>query len=89
MLSRKERKRAIGSGSAVGLEGEFADTILHTFLLEFLFSGTNPSDLRVSIDHRGYGVVVYMAHSASKGLYACDTILLGLVSQHRTMNTIA
>ncbi len=54
----------VGARSAVGFEGELAHAILDTFCLELLFSGSNPCDFRVCVNHGRNHIVVDMPSTA-------------------------
>lgn len=59
-----------------------------TSSLELLFSLSDPSDFRVSVDNGGDSIVVNMTALSSNEFNRSDTFFFSLVSQHRSNDDI-
>merc|ERR1719433_575458 len=74
---------------AVGGKWELAHCVLHTLGLEVLLVLADPGDLRVGVDDAGNAVVVDVDWTSDHALAGDDGLVLGLVGQHRSSNTVS
>lgn len=79
----------VGLGTGVGAEGEGADAVRDVLVLEFLLVLANPGNLRVGVHDRGNNTVVDVAVALLEIFDSGNSLLLSLVSQHRTEGHIA
>lgn len=57
-------------------------------LLQLFFRFSDPSHLRVGVNHRWHTIVIDVHSSAGHAFHADDALVLCFVSQHRTRNHI-
>ncbi len=72
----------VGLRPGVGAEGESADGVLGTGLLQVLLGLADPGDLGVRVHDRGDAAIVDVAITLLDELDSCDTLLLCLVRKH-------
>lgn len=72
----------VGLRTRVGGEGEVADIVLDTGLLELLLALTDPGDFGMGVHDRGNGAVVDVAVALGDVLDGSDSLLLSLVGKH-------
>src|SRR5262249_14970670 len=76
-------------GPRVGAELEPADAVFAPGSLYLLFGGADAGHFRPGVDDAGDGVVVDVRFHAGHALDAGDTVVLGLVGQHRPGDQVA
>mmetsp|Transcript_15902 Transcript_15902/g.19115 ORF Transcript_15902/g.19115 Transcript_15902/m.19115 type:complete len:237 (-) Transcript_15902:853-1563(-) len=74
--------------TAVGHEREVSLLVFYSLLLELILSLANPGDFRVSVNHRRNQVVVHVNVSSVHALNTKNTLILGLVCKHGTIDDI-
>mmetsp|Transcript_18098 Transcript_18098/g.33046 ORF Transcript_18098/g.33046 Transcript_18098/m.33046 type:complete len:347 (-) Transcript_18098:429-1469(-) len=77
------------TGTAIGHEGELANLVVDALLLGLILTEADHSDFGVGVADGRDGGVVHVTHLAGDVLDACDSILLGLVGKHRTMDNVS
>ena len=58
-------------------------------LLQLLLALSNPGDLREGVNDRRHAIVVNVRVAAQHALHCNDSLVFGLVRQHRTVDHIA
>lgn len=78
----------VGLGTGVGAEREGSDAVGDLLALQVLFGLANPGDLGVGVHDRGNAAVVDVTVALLDVLNNGNSLLLGLVGQHRAKGDI-
>merc|ERR1719284_603881 len=79
----------VALGSAVRGKGELANVVGDALGLQLFLVLAHPGHLRVSVDHTRNTVVVNVHWASDHSLTADDSLVLGLVCKHRSLDDVA